>query len=241
MAVAVIQARMGSTRLPGKVLLPLGEGTVLSWVVRAAQVADAIDEVVVATTEEGEDDAIAMAASALGCRVVRGSVDDVLDRYLVATADDPGARTLVRLTSDCPLLDPDLISAAVRAFEACDVDYLSTTVHRSLPRGLDVEVTTVGALRWAAEDATAIDRVHVTPRLYRDPAHDPVGALVFLPDASDLRVTIDEGEDADLVERIVAELGDRPPRWREVVDLLRSRPDLVRINARVEQKAIDAG
>lgn len=238
---AVIQARMGSTRLPGKVLRPLGGRSVLAWVVAAAQAAEGIDRVVVATTDLPGDDPVAAAASALGATVVRGSEGDVLSRYRAALDAVP-ADAIVRLTADCPLLDPRLIAQVVAVWRADpSLGYVATTLERSLPRGLDVELASAAALRRADADAVDHHRVHVTSWLYREQSDVARAGLLVRPSASDLRVTLDEPDDARLIEAIVAELGDAASDRHRLVDLLRSRPDLVAINAHVEQKALAAG
>jgi spore coat polysaccharide biosynthesis protein SpsF len=237
--VAVIQARTGSSRLPGKVLLPLAGRPVLSWVVRAAQAAPGVDEVVVATSTAPGDDAVAELATALGVAVVRGSELDVLQRF-VAARDASGADAVVRLTADCPLLDPALIGAVVGAWRAePSLDYVATTLVRTLPRGLDVELVSSAALD--AADAAARDhhRVHVTSALYAHPGEYRTLGLVVAPDAHDLRVTLDTAEDAALLDALATALGDEPPAWRDLVALLRSRPDLVALNAEVRQKALE--
>lgn len=241
MATIVIQARMGSTRLPGKVLRPLAGRSVLGWVVRAAQAADVADRVVVATTTRETDADVADAARAAGAEVVRGDEEDVLARFLLALEDLDDPASVVRLTADCPLLDPALIRVCVGAFEALEVDYLSTISPRSLPRGLDVEVASVGALRLAGREAGRVDRAHVTSYLHRQPGRFRVAGLTFSPPADDLRVTLDTKEDAAAIEEIVDHLGDRPPSWHQVVDLLRRRPDIVELNADVRQKNLDEG
>lgn len=238
--IVVIQARTGSTRLPGKVLKDLGGRPVLSWVIRAASRPLGVDRVVVATSTHPADDEVAELAVELGARTTRGSEEDVLSRFVQAL-DEHGAETVVRLTADCPLLDPALIAAAIAAFEKLDVNYLSTFLPRSLPRGLDVEVAASEALRRADVEATGADRVHVTSYLYREPGRFNTAGLSFQPSADDLRVTLDTEEDAQALDSIVAELGDRAPAWREVVGLLRQRPDIVALNADVEQKPIEAG
>lgn len=238
--IAVIQARMGSTRLPGKVLRDLCSRPVLGWVVRAATEAVGLERVVVATTTRTEDDVVTELAKELGVRVSRGSERDVLGRFMHAM-DEHGGGAAVRLTADCPLLDPALIRAAVAAFDELDVDYLSTITPRSLPRGLDVEVASAEALRTADAETIGADRAHVTSYLYREPGRFRTAGLTFQPKADDLRVTLDTEADAAALDAIVDELGDRPPPWREVVELLRGRPDIVALNAEVEQKPIDEG
>jgi spore coat polysaccharide biosynthesis protein SpsF len=233
---------MGSSRLPGKVLRPLGGRPVLSWVIRAARVAEAVDEVVVATSSAGEDDDIVKLCADLGVPVVRGSADDVLSRFLLALDQHP-ADAVVRLTSDCPLLDPQVITQTVSAFRAVrdTFDYFSTTLVRCLPRGLDVEIASVAALRELARYATGPHRVHVTSGLYTDPDRWLVGGLSFLPKADDLRITLDTDADAALLDALVAQTGDQPMPWRRLVRLLRTRPDLVALNADVRQKTLNEG
>jgi spore coat polysaccharide biosynthesis protein SpsF len=239
---AVVQARSGSTRLPGKVLRPLGGRAVLSWVVRAAREADCLDGIVVATTTLPEDDAVARLAAETGAAVVRGPVDDVLDRYLLALDAHP-ADAVVRLTADCPLLDPALLRMVVAAWRATPgaTDYVATTLSRTLPRGLDVELVTADALRRAGREARAHDRVHVTSHVWGHPESFRLSGLVVSPSAADLRITLDTEEDAALLDALVDVIGDRPPAWRELAALLRVRPDLVALNAAVQQKALEEG
>lgn len=238
---AVIQARAGSTRLPGKVLADLGGRPVLEWVVRAARAANRIHEVIVATSTLPGDDAVADLAESLGVPVVRGSEDDVLSRFIAALDAHP-ADAVIRLTADCPLLDPTLIDAVAGAWAAAPGnDYVSTVLVRSLPRGLDVELVTAQALRAVDRMATGHDRVHVTSGVYADPKAFSLLGICVTPAADDLRVTLDTPEDLVLLRALVAELSDTPPSWRDVVAILRARPDLVAINAAVQQKPLEAG
>lgn len=237
----VIQARTGSTRLPGKVLEDLGGHPVLEWVVRAAQAATQIDTVIVATSTLAGDDVVADLAGSLGVPVVRGSEDDVLSRY-VAALDAHPADAIVRLTADCPLLDPSLIDAVAGAWAASPThDYVSTLVSRCLPRGLDVELVTAEALRAVDRIAVGHDRVHVTSLLYAEPTPYRLLGVCVTPLANDLRVTLDTPEDLVLLRALVAELPDAPPAWSDVVAILRARPDLVAINSAIKQKPLAAG
>jgi len=238
---AVIQARAGSTRLPAKVLADLGGRPVLEWVVRAARAAGQIEKVIVATSTRPVDDEVADLADSLGVAVVRGSEDDVLSRF-VAALDAHPADAVVRLTADCPLLDPTLIDAVAGAWAAAPIhDYVSTVLVRCLPRGLDVELVSASALRAVDRIATGHDRVHVTSGLYADPTAYRLLGLCVTPPANDLRVTLDTSEDLALLRALVALLPDSPPAWRDVVATLRARPDLVAMNAGVQQKPIEAG
>jgi spore coat polysaccharide biosynthesis protein SpsF len=238
---AVIQARTGSTRLPGKVLEELAGRPVLGWVVRAARAASQIDTVIVATSTSARDDAVADLAASLGVGVVRGSEDDVLSRF-VAALDAHPADAVVRLTADCPLLDPTMIDAVAGAWAASPThDYVSTVLVRCLPRGLDVELVTAQALRAIDRVAAGHDRVHVTSGIYADPTAYRLLGVCVTPPANDLRVTLDTREDLDLLRALVAQLPDEPPAWQDVVTILRARPDLVAINSGVEQKPLAAG
>jgi spore coat polysaccharide biosynthesis protein SpsF len=244
--VGVVQARMGSSRLPGKVLRCLAGRTVLEWVVRAARCATGLDDLVVATTRAAEDDAIVDECRRLDVDVARGDRDDVLSRFLQAI-DGRAAHGVARFTADCPLLDPSLITTVVGTWSQHgeDLDHLSTANPRCLPRGLDVEVAATDALRALErtlnEPGTAHHRTHVTSYLYNNPDRFRVAGLVLHPDASDLRITLDTVDDLSLLEAVVARIGDRPPHWREVVRLLREDPGLRAMNAQVTQKNLVEG
>ncbi|WIV59341.1 glycosyltransferase family protein [Amycolatopsis nalaikhensis] len=235
---AVIQARSSSTRLPGKVLRPLAGRSVLGWVVRAAAAAPGVDQVIVATSSDPSDDAVALEATRCGAAVVRGPLDDVLGRFAVALREHP-ADAVIRLTADCPLLDPALIGQLATLWRAQPtLDYLSTTLVRTLPRGFDAELVRADVLAEQVASATGADREHVTSGIYSQPLRYSCTGVVVSPPADDLRVTLDTAEDWELLTAIAAELGDRVGDWRAVVALLRSRPDLVALNARVEQKKV---
>lgn len=237
----MVQARTGSTRLPGKVLLPLAGRPVLGWVVRAARAAAGIDDVVVATSTAPGDDAVAELAGDLGVAVVRGSEDDVLSRFVLAR-EQAGADAVVRLTADCPLLDPALITQVAAAWRADpSLGYVATTLVRTLPRGLDTELVSATALATADARAAGHHRVHVTSWLYAEPGRCRALGLVVQPDSHDLRVTLDTRADAALLAAVVAELGDAPPAWADLVGLLRARPDIAALNGDVRQKALEEG
>ena len=229
---AVIQARMSSTRLPGKVLRDLGGRPVLDWVVRAVAAARSVDAVIVATSDDPGDDPVADAAAASGAHVVRGPLDDVLARFLLAVDAHP-CDAVLRVTADCPLHDPVLLDQVVGLWRGDpSLHYASTTLVRTLPRGYDAEVVRTDVLGAQAAIPTGPHREHVTSGVYTDPAHRCAG-LVVAPDASDLRVTLDTEEDAAVIDAVVAALGE--PTWREVVAHLRAHPELAALNAHVEQ------
>jgi spore coat polysaccharide biosynthesis protein SpsF len=236
--VVVVQARMGSTRLPGKVLADVAGRPLVAHVLDRAQRIRGAVEVALAIPDLAEDDPLARAGAALGVRVVRGSSDDVLDRYLAA-AEATRADAVVRVTGDCPLLSPAVASDVLEAFPGAD--YASNTLERTFPRGLDTEVISVGALRVAGREATsAAEREHVTPFIWRRPERFALRSVRSAVDRSALRWTVDTPEDLELVRAIHAELG---PGWfdmPEIVALLERRPELAAMNAGVAQKPVDA-
>lgn len=239
--IGVIQARMGSGRLPGKVLMPLGGRSVLGWVVRAARRSGALDDLIVATSELPENDEIAAEAGRLGVACHRGPEDDVLARFLGAL-DELGAipaDAVMRFTADCPLLDPAVIAQAVATFRAVpDLDYLSTSTPHTLPRGLGVELASVRALRAIEPVATGYHRVHVTSYFLEHTAGFRVLGLTYPPFDGELRATLDTAEDLQLIKAAVAKFGDAPIPHRELIDWLNLNPQVRALNAGVQQKSL---
>ena len=229
---------MGSTRLPGKALVDLAGEPMLDHVVRRASRARHVDAVAVATTTNASDDAIVEHASERGWSCVRGSEDDVLSRYALA-ARDTAAEIVVRITSDCPLLEPDVVDAVIARLGASGADYASNTqLPRTFPHGLDVEVFSVEALlRADAEDARPEWREHVTPYLYRTPGAFHLERVDADEDFSDQRWTVDTAEDLALVRLIFAELGAQAP-FRSVRAWLRAHPEALAMNRGVAQKSL---
>jgi spore coat polysaccharide biosynthesis protein SpsF len=236
---------MGSKRLPGKVMSKLCDVTVLGHVLSRIGRAGAVDEIVVATTEGRDDDVVTLEAQRHGAEVVRGSEEDVLSRYHLAalryTAD-----VIVRITADCPLIDPSLLAEMVRHFHAsrangASMDYLSNTVERAFPRGLDVEVFTYDALERCHRAATAgYEREHVTPYIYMNP--DAFFVVQWTKDgfAPEYRWTLDTPDDLKFMQAIYNALYRSSKEFssRDVCALLRRQPDLISINAHVEQKDV---
>ena len=235
--VAIIQARMGSTRLPGKVLMDVGGRTVLQRVVDRVRHAEQIDEVVVATTQLPRDAVIEGHCGDMNVACFRGSESDVLDRYLQA-AKQFQAEAVVRITSDCPLIDAYWIDKAVQALARQIVDCAYNDVPRTLPRGLDVEAFTFSALQRAADVSDqAFQREHVTAVFYDRRDWFRVVCLPGQHDWAKYRLTVDTPQDLELIRKIYASFGDRDDfGWREVLDLMQRSPDLADINAGVVQK-----
>ncbi|MED1872999.1 glycosyltransferase family protein [Brevibacillus borstelensis] len=238
--VAIIQARMGSTRLPGKVLKTLVDKSVLAHVVDRAQAIDGIDEVVVATTTNAEDDAIVEETKRLGAAFYRGSETDVLARYYEA-ARAYQADVVMRITSDCPLLDPEVSGLVLRNFHAEDTfDYVSNTLERSYPRGLDTEVFTFDALTTAFMEAKEYhQREHVTPYLYENSLRFHCKSVRSETDYSRYRWTLDTPEDWELIVRMYEHLyePDKLFAWKDSLALMERYPELATINEHILQKS----
>jgi spore coat polysaccharide biosynthesis protein SpsF len=235
--VAIIQARMGSTRLPGKVLTELGGTTMLGQVMRRVRNARHITDVVVATSTAADDAAIAREAERLGACVHRGSETDVLARF-VGAARSVSADVIVRLTADCPLLDAGVIDQVVGALGAA-IDYASNTHERTYPRGLDAEALHRDTLeRIARLGASPSAREHVTSFVMEQPALFRIAQVRAERDDSDLRWTVDTPDDLAMVRALYRELdlasAARP--YRDVVAAVRARPELAQANAHVVQK-----
>ena len=236
---AIIQARMGSTRLPGKALLDIDGMSMLARVVDRVRRARTIDRVIVATTTKTQDDPLAEHARTLPVDVYRGDEHDVLDRYYQA-ASQHALDIVVRITSDCPLLDPGLVDDVVRLLldPASPVDYAANTVTRTYPRGLDVEAVPFATLARAWRDATsAHERAHVFPYVYEHPEVVSFAGVADLVDRSGMRWTVDTDDDLAFVREICRRLGTREFTWTDVVQVLDANPELLRINAQVRQKS----
>lgn len=238
--VAIVQARIGSTRLPGKALRDIGGRTMLARVVRRARRSRLVDEVVVATTIEPGDKAIVDECELLGVPSFRGSEQDVLDRYYRASRAF-SADSIVRITSDCPLIDPEVVDKVVQAFLDEGPDYASNTLVSTYPRGLDVEVFSMDALEKAGAEASKdYQHVHVTPYIYQNPGLFRLLSVTGDEDYSCYRWTVDTKEDLDLVRAIYGKLGrDDDFSWKDVLKLLEKEPDLAEINRHICQKSLE--
>jgi spore coat polysaccharide biosynthesis protein SpsF len=230
---------MGSTRLAGKVLKDLAGDTVLARVINRTRRAKLLTEVVVATSELVSDDVIVRECERLRAPCFRGDEADVLDRYYRA-AQHFAADVIVRITSDCPLIDPELIDAVVRALQEQAVDYATNALVGTYPRGLDVEVFNLEALVRAAKCATqAYERTHVTPYIYENPGLFNIVSVSAEENYSAFRWTLDTMEDLEMIRAIYGHFAKRDDfGWREVLKLMEDAPELAKINSMVRQKAL---
>ena len=240
--VAIIQARMGSSRLPGKVMMQLGGKVVLKRVVDRVAAADGIDAIIVATTNSSQDDVIADFCKLQNFNCYRGEEDDVLERYFQA-AKFRKADVIVRITADCPLLDHEVLSDMVKVFKDMresgeNIDYLRNS---GFPRGLDVEIFTYQALA-KARSATKKDyeREHVTPYFYQHPECFRLADYKSPVDQSNLRWTLDTPEDLAFICKVYAAFSDRDGAFStsEIHELINRQPAIKMINAHIRQKTL---
>jgi spore coat polysaccharide biosynthesis protein SpsF (cytidylyltransferase family) len=225
---AILQARMSSSRLPGKVLAPvLGQPMLLRQIERLRRCRE-IDRLVVATSTDPSDDPVAAVCRDAGVRVFRGSLTDVLGRFVEAARPHAPA-IVVRLTADCPLTDPSVVDRVIRFFETSDCDYASNCIVRTFPRGLDVEVMRWACLEEAAKEAVLPGhREHVTPFLRAHPERYRLGNLSDPVDRSQLHWTVDEPEDLAFVRLVYERLYPTRPDFAtgDILDLIASEPAL---------------
>jgi len=239
--VAIVQAHMGSTRLPGKVLLDLAGEPMLVHDMNRLSRAQTLDKVVVATTVKPADDTIVKLSAEHKWPCFRGSEEDVLDRYYRA-AIEYKADVVVRVTSDCPLIDPEIVDRVVREFleRQPEVDYACNTLpRRTFPRGLDTEVFRFDVLERAwHEDHDPSWREHVTPYIWRNPELFRIHGIMNEADYSHMRWTVDTDEDLAFVRRIYNHFGHDHFSWQDVLALLKEHPEWLAINRNVRQKVV---
>jgi spore coat polysaccharide biosynthesis protein SpsF len=227
----IIQARTGSTRLPGKTMMPVDENdTVLSFGIKQVQFSKLIEKIVIATTDLPEDDLIVEHIKKLNVNCFRGQSKDVLDRYYQC-AKKFNFSIIVRITSDCPLIDPIIIDSVISNFLKNQFDYLSN-VHpvTTFPTGTDVEVFSFESLEKSWNEAKKpSEREHVTPYLYTSDFFK-IGVFKNYKDLSHLRWTIDYKQDLDLICEIVNKITTRPILMNNILDLFLKNPNLKKLN-----------
>ena len=238
MIAAIIQARMSSRRLPGKVLKPILGVPMLGRQIERVRRSRRLDEIVVATSTQESDQDLVDFCQSIGVRCIRGSLDDVLERYRLA-AQSVDARVIVRLTGDCPLSDPDTIDALIHKYAEGGFDYVSNTLKPTFPDGLDTEVFSRQALETAFHNATLpSEREHVTPYLKKS---DDIAKFNLENDSdlSALRWTVDEPADFDLVHKIFEALYPEVPDFAmtDILALLAQHPEWVNLNQNIERDA----
>lgn len=238
--VAIVQARMGSTRLPGKVMKTILDKHVILWDIDRVSLSKLIDEIVVAIPFGKQDDVIADTIEEYNNKILisRGSEGDVLDRYYNA-AVQTNADVVVRITSDCPLIDPVVVDHVIEQFLNNDCDYCSNSLQRTYPRGLDTEVFSFDALSKAwNESKKNYEREHVTPYIIENPDKFKLLNVSNDIDLSHLRWTLDTKEDFEFIDAVYQRIYPEKQMFfmDDVLDLLDHEPGLIDINKHIEQK-----
>lgn len=225
--VAIIQARMTSSRLPGKVLMDIEGIPMIGRQIERIKEAKLIDDLIVATSTDASDDTLAKYAESLGVNVQRGPLDDVLQRF-IEVLDSTKAENFVRLTADCPLADPQIIDDAIKLFLDSNCDYVSNTVERTYPRGLDVEVAKSKVLRSVAKNSfDPVAREHVTQGIYSQPENYSLASLKQNESHAKFRWTVDNSEDMAFAQNVYRYFLPRNRRFRQqdVLDWLKEFPE----------------
>jgi spore coat polysaccharide biosynthesis protein SpsF len=243
--VAIIQARMGSERLPGKVLKLLHGHSILKWVVSRVRQSRVINQVVLATTTSSKDDNIVEVCHELGVDVYRGAEQDVLGRFYDAAVFYK-ADVIVRICSDCPLIDVTVIDAMLESYISINkttrLDYLSNTLNRTFPRGLDVEIFSFDVLKVTFEQANKpSEREHVTPFIYHNPQTFKIEQYATSTSHADLRWTLDTEEDFAFLQSLLEMCQNTDKLNVTTADLiacLENNPSLIEINAHIRQKEL---
>ncbi|KHF39884.1 cytidylyltransferase domain-containing protein [Halalkalibacter okhensis] len=239
--VAIIQARMGSTRLPGKILKKVMGKTLLEYQLERVRRAKQIDEIIIATTEKKEDDVIVQICNQNSIRCFRGSEENVLERYYKAGLKYH-ADLIVRLTSDCPLIDPFIIDRVITTYLQHNYDYVSNTIERTYPRGIDVEVFSMSILQEVYNEASTLaQREHVTPFIYQNPIRFKLGNVRYGTNESRQRWTVDTNEDFELISKIITLLYPTNKNFtiEDILKLIKNNPDLEKVNSHIEQKEME--
>lgn len=231
MIAAIIQARMGSTRTPGKTMLKISGHPLLYYCLHRIKKAQFIDKIIVATTTSQSDDIIESWCKKNTIAFFRGSENDVLDRYYHAAREEK-ADIIVRITSDCPFVDPEIIDMLIETLLKYTVDYASNRITtRTWPHGLDVEVFSFQALEKAWKEARSqYEREHVTPYIMNHPEIFSLLEVPYFEDLSDFRLTVDYPEDIDFTKVLIEHHGAADKSWEQIIDILRKHPELCAIN-----------
>lgn len=241
---AIIQARFGSTRLPGKIFKDLCGKPVLRHVVNRLSHSELLDKIIVATTTLPEDDIVEKFCVENNILFSRGSSEDVLSRYYEA-AKKFEADIIIRITSDCPVIDPQILDNMIEEFITINkteqLDYMSNSIRRTFPRGLDVEIFTFDVLEKIFNEANqTYEREHVTPYIYQHPGIFRIKNFAGEKDYSFHRWTVDTPEDYELIKKIYEALYD-PKKiflFEDILKLFDREPGLIGINQNIKQKKL---
>lgn len=236
----IVQARMGSQRLPGKTLRKILNKTLLSYQLERLKRVVNAQAVIVATSTAAQDDLIEAASRSEGVKVYRGSENDVLDRYYQAAKTFNGD-IIIRICGDCPLIDPVVIDKVINFYLTHSYDYVANTLARTYPRGMDVEIFSFDLLKRAAKEAgLPEEREHVTPYFYEHPDLFSLGNVSNDSDQSSHRWTVDTEEDFQLIKHIIESLWPVKPYFNmdDVLQVISLHPEWTALNAHIRQKPL---
>ena len=242
--IVTVEARMSSSRLPGKIMLPLAGKPSLQQLVDRARRAKKIQDVVIATTVNPQDDAVEAWAKKNGVSFFRGSEEDVLLRVLEAARAFKGD-VIVEMTGDCPLLDPAMIDELVSLWEENDYDYVSNILERTYPRGFDTQVFSRAVLEKVNElTQDPADRENVSLYIYEHPERFKLGGIKAPKElyGPDIRICVDMKEDYEVIRRIYEALYPKKPDFNayDIMKFLKDNPEVAKINERIQQKKVRA-
>jgi len=228
---AIIQARMNSTRLPGKTLMQIDSyGTMLDYVIKQSSDSKIIQKVIIATTTLENDTPIVNHLKKFNVEVFRGDPENVLSRYYYCALKfkiDP----IVRITADCPLIEPSIIDKVIEKFQTGEYDYVSNNKPRTFPYGMDVEIFSFKTLEIAWKNSKLnSEKEHVTPFIYKNPNKFNIGHLTNSLDISDIRITVDRENDINLIREIAKKIKNRPIRLENIIELKKFFPNIFMIN-----------
>ena len=231
----IIQARMNSTRLPGKVLMNIdGKFPALFYTVEQLKNSKLLEKIVIATSSNQEDNDIEKFCRKYNIKCFRESLENVLDRYYQC-AKEFGITTIVRIPADKPLIDPEMVDEVIQKFKENSFDCVTNFQPSTVPSGTEVEIFSFSALETAWKNASsALDKEHVTPYIYRNKEQFKIFNVVNKEDLSNFRWALDYKEDLELIRKIVMKIEKRPILTRDIINLLNKEKELIKINQNVK-------
>jgi len=234
MITAIIQARLSSQRLPKKLIMKINQKTLLENLFSQLSYSKQIEKRIIATTSDTIDDEIEHIANSLNISCFRGNSLNVLDRYYNC-AKLFGLETIVRISGDAPLIDPEIVDRTIEYYKKNNFDYVSNFVKRTFPIGTEVEIFSFETLEKCWSNAKKpYEKEHVTPFIYENPDLFNIGSIQNIENSSHLHWTVDTIEDFTFVESISKKIKNRPILMNHILDLLQNEPDLVKINQSVD-------
>lgn len=227
---AIIQVRVGSTRLPRKVLMKINDSTLLEFQIEQLRHSKLLNNIVIATTENKEDDVIYEMAKSLGVNSFRGNETDVLDRYYCC-AKYFSIKHIVRINGDAPFIDPTIVDAVITFYKNGNFDYVSNFFKKTFPAGTEVEVFSFNTLKTTWKNAKKpSEREHVTPYIYNNPTKFRIGSVENNENVSNLHWTVDRKEDLDFVRHVYRHINKKPIFLSDIMRVLKEHPSLLDIN-----------